>query len=112
MATSHPVALVTDVPPLAGIHHLKLPVAELQRSLAWYQSRLGYEVVMEFVEEGVLMGVESTSDRRAALGFRQAHNRQGRDDGRAAERPGRGWRPTSVNVMYNVMYAAYEHLPR
>ena len=47
----------TDTPVLAGIHHLKLPVTDLARSRAWYESRLGYEVHMEFVEEGQLMGV-------------------------------------------------------
>jgi catechol 2,3-dioxygenase-like lactoylglutathione lyase family enzyme len=47
---------VTDAPALAGIHHLKLPVSDLARSLAWYQSRLGYRVVLEFVEHDQLMG--------------------------------------------------------
>ncbi|HEU5418864.1 MAG TPA: VOC family protein, partial [Streptosporangiaceae bacterium] len=44
-------------PVLAGIHHLKLPVTGLARSLEWYRSRLGYEVQIEFVEQGQLMGV-------------------------------------------------------
>ena len=35
---------VPDMPPLAGIHHLKLPVTDLARSLEWYRSRLGYQV--------------------------------------------------------------------
>jgi catechol 2,3-dioxygenase-like lactoylglutathione lyase family enzyme len=43
-------------PALAGVHHLKLPVGDLDRSLRWYASRLGYEIAMEFVEAGVLMG--------------------------------------------------------
>src|SRR5215475_362215 len=46
----------TDTPVLAGIHHLKLPVTDLARSLEWYRSRLGYEVRVEFVEQGTLMG--------------------------------------------------------
>ena len=29
-------------PLLDGIHHLKLPVTDLDRSLAWYQDHLGY----------------------------------------------------------------------
>ena len=33
----------TDPPVLAGIHHLKLPVTDLARSLEWYRSRLGYQ---------------------------------------------------------------------
>lgn len=46
-----------EVPALAGVHHLKLPVADLARSRAWYESRLGYRVTTEFVEQDVLMGV-------------------------------------------------------
>jgi catechol 2,3-dioxygenase-like lactoylglutathione lyase family enzyme len=48
---------MSDAPALAGIHHLKLPVTDLQRSREWYLSRLGYQVHMEFVEQGRLMGV-------------------------------------------------------
>ncbi len=44
-------------PRLAGVHHLKLPVTDLERSLAWYGSRLGYRLVQEFREEGRLMGL-------------------------------------------------------
>jgi len=47
---------MADAPVLAGIHHLKLPVTDLARSLQWYQSRLGYQVQAEFVEQGKLMG--------------------------------------------------------
>ena len=46
-----------DAPVLTGIHHLKLPVSDLARSLEWYRSRLGYQVQVEFVEQGTLMGV-------------------------------------------------------
>lgn len=51
---------MTQVPLLDGIHHLKLPVSELQRSLSWYQDRLGYLVMKNFVEDGVLMGIAMT----------------------------------------------------
>ena len=44
-------------PRLDGIHHVKLPVRDLTRSRAWYESRLGYQVAIEFVEQGTLMGV-------------------------------------------------------
>ena len=47
---------MTEVPVLAGVHHLKLPVSDLTRSAEWYQSRLGYRVAAEFVEQGTLMG--------------------------------------------------------
>ena len=46
-----------ETPALAGIHHLKLPVTDLARSRSWYESRLGYQLVAEFVEEGTLMGI-------------------------------------------------------
>jgi len=47
---------LTDAPTLAGVHHLKLPVSDLARSRQWYRSRLGYEVALEFIEQGRLMG--------------------------------------------------------
>jgi catechol 2,3-dioxygenase-like lactoylglutathione lyase family enzyme len=51
---------MTNAPRLDGIHHLKLPVSDLQRSLTWYQDRLGYLVMHEFIEDGVLMGIAMT----------------------------------------------------
>ena len=51
---------MSDAPLLDGIHHLKLPVTDLERSLAWYQHRLGYVVIKEFVEDGIRMGVAMT----------------------------------------------------
>jgi catechol 2,3-dioxygenase-like lactoylglutathione lyase family enzyme len=39
-------------PELAGVHHLKLPVSDLDRSLSWYATRLGYQVVIEFRQSG------------------------------------------------------------
>ncbi|MFI7109400.1 VOC family protein [Nonomuraea sp. NPDC050227] len=47
---------MSHLPRLDGVHHLKLPVTDLDRSLAWYRSRFGYEIDIEFVEEGVPMG--------------------------------------------------------
>jgi catechol 2,3-dioxygenase-like lactoylglutathione lyase family enzyme len=45
-----------DAPALAGVHHLKLPVTDLARSCEWYRSRLGYQLQVEFVEQGRVMG--------------------------------------------------------
>ncbi|MEU1428436.1 VOC family protein [Nocardia sp. NPDC005746] len=44
------------IPTLAGVHHLKVPVSDLARSIDWYCSRLGYTVGLEFQEQGVLRG--------------------------------------------------------
>jgi len=50
-------AVDTQVPQFDGVHHLKLPVSDLDRSREWYQSRLGYAVAMEFREDGKVMGL-------------------------------------------------------
>ena len=42
---------------LTGFHHVKLPVSDVARSRDWYGAVLGLEVDLEFVEDGVLMGV-------------------------------------------------------
>ena len=58
------------MPDLSGFHHVKLPVADLNRSRDWYTSVLGLRVDIEFVEDGVLMGLalEDASGRlRLAL---------------------------------------------
>lgn len=47
----------TSVPQLDGVHHLKLPVTDIDRSLAWYQRLLGYEKSIEFIERDRLMGI-------------------------------------------------------
>jgi catechol 2,3-dioxygenase-like lactoylglutathione lyase family enzyme len=44
-------------PLLDGIHHVKLPVRDLARSSAWYESRLGYRAAIEFTEQGRLTGI-------------------------------------------------------
>jgi catechol 2,3-dioxygenase-like lactoylglutathione lyase family enzyme len=42
---------------LAGFHHVKLPVTDVSRSRDWYCRVLGLQQHLEFVEDGVLMGV-------------------------------------------------------
>jgi catechol 2,3-dioxygenase-like lactoylglutathione lyase family enzyme len=69
---------VSDVPALAGVHHLKLPVTDLARSREWYHSRLGYQVQIEFVEQGQLMGYGLSLPRGGpALGLRRNPERAG-----------------------------------
>ena len=52
-------------PQLDGIHHVKLPVRDLARSRAWYESRLGYRAVIEFAEQGKLTGI--AIDRKSVV---------------------------------------------
>ncbi|MFD1659481.1 VOC family protein [Streptomyces caeni] len=48
------------MPVLGGIHHVKLPVSDVARSLEWYQKVLGIETTMEFKDDdGVLRGLVS-----------------------------------------------------
>jgi catechol-2,3-dioxygenase len=42
---------------LTGFHHVKLPVTDVVRSREWYGRVLGLQTQLEFVEDGVLMGV-------------------------------------------------------
>lgn len=42
---------------LQGLHHVKLPVTDVERTRDWYARVLGFSVELEFVEDGVLMGV-------------------------------------------------------
>lgn len=51
------MSLSSEAPKLAGVHHLKLPVRDLERSRDWYETRLGYELAIDFVEEGRTMGL-------------------------------------------------------
>jgi catechol 2,3-dioxygenase-like lactoylglutathione lyase family enzyme len=51
-------------PPLSQIHHLKLPVSDLSVSRDWYQRILGFEVEIEFTEDGELRGLAMTDRAR------------------------------------------------
>ncbi|MFI9100131.1 VOC family protein [Streptomyces fildesensis] len=46
------------MPELAGIHHVKLPVTDLPRSLPWYEKVFGFRTTIEFADaDGVVRGV-------------------------------------------------------
>jgi catechol 2,3-dioxygenase-like lactoylglutathione lyase family enzyme len=45
-------------PTLAGVHHVKLPVTDLGRSVDWYTGVFGFRVIVEFPDgDGVVRGV-------------------------------------------------------
>jgi catechol 2,3-dioxygenase-like lactoylglutathione lyase family enzyme len=44
-------------PRLCGVHHVKLPVTDVQASRDWYCRVLGFQPELDFVEDGTLMGV-------------------------------------------------------
>jgi len=48
------------VPRLSQIHHVKLPVSDLPASRDWYRRILGFEVEIEFAEDGELRGLAMT----------------------------------------------------
>lgn len=58
---------------LSGFHHVKVPVSDVARSRDWYQRVLGLEVVIEFVEDDVLMGVALT-DAAESLSIALRHD--------------------------------------
>ena len=61
---------------LRGFHHVKLPVSDIGRSIEWYERVLGLRVYIEFVEEGVLMGVAMADlGETVALALRRAPER-------------------------------------
>lgn len=41
---------------ISGIHHVKVPVSDVARSRAWYQRVLGFETLIDFVEDGEVKG--------------------------------------------------------
>ncbi|WP_199435522.1 VOC family protein [Qaidamihabitans albus] len=45
-------------PPLAGVHHVKIPVTDLPRSVSWYERVFGFRTTFEFPDDdGVVRGV-------------------------------------------------------
>lgn len=51
---------------IVGIQQIKVPVSDLQRSVAWYRSLLDLELVREFVEQGELRGA-TLADRQIGI---------------------------------------------
>jgi catechol 2,3-dioxygenase-like lactoylglutathione lyase family enzyme len=43
---------------IVGFAHVKLPVSDVERSARWYAALLDLRLCLEFVEQGVLLGVE------------------------------------------------------
>lgn len=45
------------MPEICGFHHVKVPVTDVARSRDWFCRVLRFEPEIDFVEDGVLMGV-------------------------------------------------------
>lgn len=57
---------------LSGLHHVKLPVADVERSRAWYGRAFDFTCTLEFREQGRLCGVALTSlDADVTLALRE-----------------------------------------
>lgn len=56
------------MPKLAGVHHVKVPVSDPERSREWYGRVFGFVSEQDFVEDGRLMGV-SMIDPSSELRF-------------------------------------------
>ncbi|MEV6304287.1 VOC family protein [Actinoplanes sp. NPDC051861] len=61
------------MPQLSGVHHVKLPVTDLDRSRDWYTSVLGLGVDIEFTEDGVVRGL-ALSDPDGSLSLALRHD--------------------------------------
>ena len=59
---------------IGGIHHVKLPVTDVAASRAWYERVLGFELEIEFEEDGVVRGVGLRRDG-VGLALREAPER-------------------------------------
>lgn len=62
------------MPELAGIHHVKIPVTDLSRSLDWYRRVFGLKVTLEFPDaDGVVRGAAGEMPGLGAtlVGFRE-----------------------------------------
>jgi catechol 2,3-dioxygenase-like lactoylglutathione lyase family enzyme len=57
---------------LLGLHHVKLPVADLKRSRAWYERVFDLEPILEWPDDnGVVRGVRYADKRGFALALRE-----------------------------------------
>jgi catechol 2,3-dioxygenase-like lactoylglutathione lyase family enzyme len=90
---------------LAGVHHVKFPVTDVERSRAWYEQVFGLQVDLEFPDEsGVVRGV---GGRVPGLGDCGIALRENADAAGALK----GFDPVSFGVRdRNAMQAWMEHL--
>jgi catechol 2,3-dioxygenase-like lactoylglutathione lyase family enzyme len=61
-------------PSIIGVHHVKFPVSDLQRSRDWYERVLGLQVLVDFPgDDGVVRGLAGllTGPAPVAIGLRE-----------------------------------------
>jgi len=61
------------MPDVSGVHHVKLPVGDLDRSRRWYETVLGLHVEIEFVEDDVVRGL-ALADRAGSMRLALRHD--------------------------------------
>ncbi|MFI9508976.1 VOC family protein [Nocardia sp. NPDC052566] len=65
---------------LLRIRHIKLPVDDLARSVAWYRDLLGMELAAEFCEDGQLRGAQLMHPSGFGIALRQREYCVGKPD--------------------------------
>jgi catechol 2,3-dioxygenase-like lactoylglutathione lyase family enzyme len=65
---------------LVRIRHVKLPVTDLARSVAWYRDLLGLELVAEFREAGELRGAQLMDASGFGIAMREREHCVGKPD--------------------------------
>jgi catechol 2,3-dioxygenase-like lactoylglutathione lyase family enzyme len=59
-------------PPLAGLHHVRVPVRDLGASRDWYVETLGFDAVLEYELEDTLVGISLVHPSGLTVGLHHA----------------------------------------
>jgi catechol 2,3-dioxygenase-like lactoylglutathione lyase family enzyme len=58
-----------SLPPILGIHHVRVPVSDVSASRDWYRDVLGFEVMLDYEEEEGLVGVVMRREASMTVGL-------------------------------------------
>jgi catechol 2,3-dioxygenase-like lactoylglutathione lyase family enzyme len=65
----------SSLPPIIGLHHIRIPVSDAWLSRDWYSTVLGFEPVLDLQEENGLIGVVLRHDQGFVVGLHQDRSR-------------------------------------